>query len=130
MELQDLPMYVKEIRSKFFFTLRVLVFQNWIKYTSSGINRDYLAPDVPGSRQELLDLFDLFSEEHSAISQYLLWYPPYVTTSIIVETLTVTFLLQNSKEGNERQIRKWRQLQIFNRDVRIDSGSRFDDWSL
>ena len=95
---------VKEIRGKMFFTLAMLiVYRIGSNIPVPGIDRTYLSQMFSGETG-LLDLFDLFSGgSFSNFTIFALSITPYITSSIIVQLLTIAipYFERLSKEGNE-----------------------------
>ena len=95
---------VKEIRKKMIFTiLMLIVYRIGSNIPVPGIDRTYLAQMFSGETG-LLDLFDLFSGgSFSNFTIFALSITPYITSSIIVQLLTIAipYFERLSKEGNE-----------------------------
>ncbi|NLY87470.1 MAG: preprotein translocase subunit SecY [Clostridiales bacterium] len=95
---------IPELRKKMIFTLFMLViFRIGSNIPVPGINREYLAQMFTGETG-LLDLFDLFSGgAFSNFTIFALSITPYVTSSIIVQLLTIAFpyFERLAREGSE-----------------------------
>ncbi|MGF6376825.1 preprotein translocase subunit SecY [Clostridiales Family XIII bacterium PM5-7] len=109
---------VAEIRSKIIFTLLMLVvFRIGSNIPVPGINRTALAQIFSGETG-LFELFDLFSGgSFSNFTIFALSITPYITSSIIIQLLTMAFpyferLAKEGQEGRKKMAQITRYLTI------------------